>query len=139
MEMEEKRQVLATIERSETGYGAFIDEVPGVAVTGDTIEEIKESLALALKMQVEGMIEDGEAVPEKLRGEYELSFKMDVESFFKWMGSVVQQTGLAKLVRLNRSLVAQYASGTKYPSASQRKKLENGIHKLGEELLSIRF
>lgn len=134
-----KKEVVGIIERSESGYAAFIEELPGVAVTGGTVDEVKDSLMVALKMQLEGMIEDSETIPDNLSGNYELVYRMDVESFFKWMGSVVSQTGLARLVSLNRSLVAQYATGDKVPSPEQRKKIEDGLHKLGEELLAIRF
>lgn len=131
-------EIVATIEKSASGYAAFIEELPGIAVVGETVEEVKESLKLALSMHLKGMEEDGEDIPECLVNN-ELVYKMDIESFFKWMSGVVSQTGLARLINLNRSLVAQYASGDKTPSPDQRKKIEHGLHKLGEDLLAIRF
>lgn len=135
----EAKKLLATVEKSESGYGAFIEKVPGVAAVGSSIDEVKESLQVALQMHVEGMLEDGESLPEALQEVYELAIKMDIESFFQWMGSVIPQSGLARACKMNRSLVAQYASGLKKPSPAQLKKLEEGIHQIGRDLLSVQF
>jgi DNA-binding transcriptional regulator YdaS (Cro superfamily) len=40
---------------------------------------------------------------------------------------------------INRSLMAQYASGKKFPSPERAKEIEKAIHELGRDLLDIRI
>jgi hypothetical protein len=44
---------------------------------------------------------------------------------------------LAKRLSLNQSLLAKYACGDKTPSEKRRKEIENGLHLLGKELMSV--
>lgn len=54
------------IEKSSTGYCAFIEELDGVAVSAKTIEGVKRDLEKALAMHIKGLKEDGE-LPEFLQ------------------------------------------------------------------------
>jgi DNA-binding transcriptional regulator YdaS (Cro superfamily) len=40
---------------------------------------------------------------------------------------------------INRSLMAQYASGKKFPSAERAKQIEKTIHELGRDLLKVKI
>jgi len=46
---------------------------------------------------------------------------------------------LAQKLGINRSLMAQYASGNKFPSRARAKAIEDAIHDLGRDLLQIRI
>ena len=46
------------------GFGISFPDFPGCVSDGDTVEETIQRGAAALAFHVEGMIEDGEAVPE---------------------------------------------------------------------------
>lgn len=68
-----ERKYLIIIERAEDGkYGAYVPDLPGCAVVGyATRTQARRSIAQAIKMHIQGMIEDGEAVPKPAtRGEY---------------------------------------------------------------------
>lgn len=52
------------IERSETGYGAYAPDLPGVGVTGDSIEEVKRLIREAINFHIEGLQEDGLPAPK---------------------------------------------------------------------------
>jgi predicted RNase H-like HicB family nuclease len=60
------RRYRVVIERAADGkYGAHVPDLPGCAVCGyDTAEEARESVAVAIDMQIRGMVEDG----ERMRG-----------------------------------------------------------------------
>jgi predicted RNase H-like HicB family nuclease len=60
------RRYLILIERGADGrYGASVPDLPGCAVCGyDTPEQVRESIAAAIDMHIQGMIEDGEPIPE---------------------------------------------------------------------------
>ena len=67
------RKYLIVIERASDGkYGAHVPDLPGCAVCGhDSPEEAKESIAIAIEMHIQGMLEDGDPVPEPVtQGDY---------------------------------------------------------------------
>jgi len=55
---------LVVIEKGEHNYSAYIPDLPGCIVAGETIQEIKELMNEAIIMHLEGMREDGEPIPE---------------------------------------------------------------------------
>lgn len=46
---------------------------------------------------------------------------------------------VAKKLRINRSLMAQYAAGTKFPSSERAAAIEKAIHELGRDLLDLQI
>jgi hypothetical protein len=44
---------------------------------------------------------------------------------------------VAQKLGINRSLMAQYAAGTKFPSTERAKAIEKAIHELGRDLLNL--
>jgi len=55
---------IALIHRGETGsWGVSFPDFPGCISAADTFEEIVDAAARALRFHVEGMIEDGDAIP----------------------------------------------------------------------------
>ena len=69
------------IERADNNYSAYIDGVNGITVTGSTIDEIKKNMITAIGVFIEECSELGCELPDALKGDYELSFKMDIKSF----------------------------------------------------------
>jgi predicted RNase H-like HicB family nuclease len=60
-----RRQFVAVLERGENGgYGVFFPDLPGCVSAGDTAEEAMRGAREALALHVEGMSEDGQALPE---------------------------------------------------------------------------
>ena len=51
------------IERAGSNYSAYAPDLPGCVATGASIDEIKERMAEAIAMHIEGMREDGIAPP----------------------------------------------------------------------------
>lgn len=128
------------IEITSTGYSAFIEELDGVGVAARTIHEVKRDLEKALLMHIEGLREDGE-LPKILEDpkNLELTYKVDVETFFQCYAGILTKSGVAKIAGINQSLMSQYAIGLKKPRAKQLKKLEESLHDLGKDLIAIRF
>lgn len=52
------------IERANQNYSAYVPDLPGCIATGDSVAEVEVEIGEAIRLQVEGMIEDGLAVPE---------------------------------------------------------------------------
>jgi predicted RNase H-like HicB family nuclease len=51
------------IERSMTGYGAYAPELPGVGVTGSSIDEVERLIREAIVLHIGSMRAHGEPVP----------------------------------------------------------------------------
>ena len=52
------------IEKGETGYGAYVPDLPGCVAVGDTVEETERLIQEAIEFHVEGLKEEGLPVPE---------------------------------------------------------------------------
>lgn len=60
------RRFLVIIERAGDNYSAYSPDLPGCVATGDTREETERNMHEALRIHVEGMVEDGEPIPAPL-------------------------------------------------------------------------
>jgi predicted RNase H-like HicB family nuclease len=52
------------IEKAEGNYSAYVPDLPGCAATGATVEEVEREIREAIAFHIEGLREDGLAVPE---------------------------------------------------------------------------
>jgi predicted RNase H-like HicB family nuclease len=51
------------IERAAGNYSAYVPDLPGCVATGATIEETETSIREAIEFHLDGMREDGLAIP----------------------------------------------------------------------------
>jgi predicted RNase H-like HicB family nuclease len=54
---------LVIIEKGNQNYGAYSPDLPGCVAVGDTLEEVEKNMREAIRMHLQGMIEDQEAIP----------------------------------------------------------------------------
>ena len=54
---------LLLIEKGERNYGAYAPDLPGCVATGKTLEEVTANMRAALRLRIEGMIEDKQPIP----------------------------------------------------------------------------
>lgn len=52
------------IENAGANYSAYVPDLPGCVATGETVEETKRNMRDAIEFHLEGMKEDGLAVPQ---------------------------------------------------------------------------
>lgn len=55
---------LIVVEKANGNYSAYSPDLPGCVATGKTREDAERNMREAMLMHVEGLIEDGEPVPE---------------------------------------------------------------------------
>jgi predicted RNase H-like HicB family nuclease len=59
------REYIVIYERAKDGgWGAYVPDLPGLGVVGDTIEEVETLIREGMKLHIAGLIEDGLPVPE---------------------------------------------------------------------------
>ena len=51
-------------EKSKTGYGAYVPDLPGCIATGRTLELTRKRIQEATELHLRAMREDGDPIPE---------------------------------------------------------------------------
>ncbi|MDP9348920.1 MAG: type II toxin-antitoxin system HicB family antitoxin [Gemmatimonadota bacterium] len=51
------------IEKSETGYGAYVPDLPGCVAVAESEAEVRELIREAIEFHLDGLREDGETIP----------------------------------------------------------------------------
>ena len=52
------------IEKAGSNFGGYVPDLPGCVATGGTVEETESLLREAIALHLDGMREDGIAIPE---------------------------------------------------------------------------
>jgi predicted RNase H-like HicB family nuclease len=58
------KRYLIVIEQTESGYSSYSPDLPDCVSTGKTREEVERNMREAIEFHVDGLREDGYAVPE---------------------------------------------------------------------------
>ena len=131
------KPVVVIIERAENNYSAYLEGIDGIFAVGKSVDEIKKGIIDSIEVLKEECKEFGGEIPEALKGDYELMFKMDVRSVLDFYSNLFTKSGLERITGINQKQLWHYASGLRNPRPEQSLKLEKALHKLGEELLAI--
>ncbi len=51
------------VEKSDTGYGAYVPDLPGCVAVGETLAKTEHLIREAIEFHLEGLREDGIPVP----------------------------------------------------------------------------
>jgi predicted RNase H-like HicB family nuclease len=51
------------IEKGETGFGAYVPDLPGCVAVGATRDEVVKLIQEAIEFHIEGLKDDGQPVP----------------------------------------------------------------------------
>ncbi len=58
------KKFAVVIEKGPNNYSAYVPDLPGCVSAGKTLAEIEKNIREAIEFHIEGMIEDGDPVPE---------------------------------------------------------------------------
>ena len=129
------------IQWCDKNFGAsFGENVPGaLAITADTFESLQKAIEETLRFHVDGMIEDGDNVPQwLLDGDYVFEYKyLDIATLLKVCESYSSLTAISRASGINQRQLSHYVNGVKKPRPNQRQRIIDGIHKIGKELIAI--
>ena len=75
-------------------------------------------------------------IPAILKNEPE--YKFSLSSLFEYY-SMINVSAFARYLGINEALMRQYKRGNTYISDEQLKKIENGMHRIGNELSSLKL
>lgn len=126
-----KPKIKVKVIKEDTGYSAYSEVGKNlIATQGETFEELKDMILDAVNLTFEDQA--------FVYLENELQFEFDLESFFDFY-KVINAKALSERIGMNQSLLSQYIKGIKKPSASQTKRILNGVQQIGRELTEVRF
>ena len=109
--------------------------MPGIYGHGDTVDEAKQSALEGLSLLKKYNHEKN--IPIILKGNYEIVFKFDAESFLNFYKKIFTNAALERMTGINQKQFQHYASGLKKPRLAQVKKIETAMHILGKELIAV--
>jgi len=55
---------LVVYDKSSSGWGGYVPDLPGLRVAGSTLDEVKQLIREAMDFHLEGMREHGDPIPE---------------------------------------------------------------------------
>ena len=125
------------MELGKDGYGVSFPDIENIFGFGENLETAKADAYKVIEYYMDILNKNGETIPEILQNGYELDFEFDIESLLKHIEGIVTKTALAKASGINPIQLSHYSSGLKKPRKEQKEKIINGLHKLGQELLSV--
>ena len=131
----DKKSLIAVIARDNAGYGAWIENCPGVYGEGNTVQEVKKELLEGLDLFI--AYNKKENLPEILQGDYEIVYRFDVPSFLQYYSDIFTTSALERLTGVNKRQLQHYASGLHKPLPVQRKKIGRALHDFGKELQEV--
>lgn len=134
-------KIKVDVQWCDKNFGASLgDNVPGaVVLTAKTFEELKREVPETLHFHVEGMIADGEDVPQWLRdGDFEFEYNLlDVATMLRAYEPYYTLAALSHATGINQHQLSHYANGLKHPRPQQRQRIVEGMHEIGRQLLAV--
>lgn len=133
-------QIKVFIEWCDHNFGAtFGDNIPGaVVLTAKTYDVLMKEIPETLQFHVEGMVADGDEVPEWLRnGEYEFDYELDTAALIRSCEQYASLAAISRASGVNERLLSHYANGIKKPRPQQRKRIVEGLHEIGRKLIAV--
>jgi predicted RNase H-like HicB family nuclease len=55
---------MVVVEKSASGYGAYVPDLPGCVAAGNTRDEVLRLIKEAIELHIESLEENGEPVPQ---------------------------------------------------------------------------
>ncbi len=131
------QQIIVELYHTGNNFSAHILDLPGCIATGSSYFELKKNLSEAIELHLEGIREDQEPIPEIFQNEWVLEYKFSAEALLNAYSNIFTKAALSRITGINERQLWHYASGIRKPRPKQVKRIEKGLHELGQELLAL--
>jgi len=121
----------------ENNYGAYSEEVSGCVATNKTLEGVKQAYIEALEFHLQGVRADGDEIPAAMQGKYRLDYVLNVRALLHYFERVLTRSALSRVTGINERQLGHYITGHRKPRPEQRKKIVEGLHRIGNEINSV--
>ena len=78
----DKKKIIMIIEKSDDHFDAFSDNCDGIYAAGNSVDAVKADTLEAIRLIKKNLPE--EQWPEEIKGDYEIEWKLDTQSFLEY-------------------------------------------------------
>lgn len=128
-------KIIMVIEKSKDYYDAYSENCDGIYAAGGSVDEVKKDTINAIAIYKKEYPES--EWPAPLRSEYEIEWKLDVQSFLEYYKDYLSLSGLEHITGINQKQLSNYLNHRAKPREKQIQRINDGIHRFASELLSI--
>jgi len=128
-------RILMVIEKSSDYMWAYSESCDGIYAAGESVEEVKADTEKAIGLIKAELPE--ERWPAPLRGDYEIEWKLDAQSFLEYYKGFMSLSGLEKITGVNQKQLSNYLNHRATPRRKQAERINDGLHRFARELLSV--
>ena len=129
------KKIIIVIERSADLFDAYSDNCDGIYGAGDTMEACKADIETSIRQIKEKLPID--QWPEELKGEYELEYKLDTQSFLEYFSQYLSLAGMERITGVNQKQLSNYLNRRSKPRKQQIERISKGLRRFASELLSM--
>lgn len=129
----EKQRITITIEKGVDQYGAWVEEIPGIYGSGDTVNEVKQNILEAINIYKK----HNEIIPEIFEKDFDILWQFDTASLLQYISKVFTKSGIERITGINQKQLGHYSTGLKKPRKNQIEKIDLGIRKFVDDLQQI--
>ena len=128
-------KILMVIEKSKDFFDAYSENCDGIYAAGDSIEAVKADTYKAIEGIKRNLPE--ERWPQQIKGEYEIEWKFDVQSFLEYYHGFMSLAGMEKMTGINQKQLSNYLNRRAVPRRRQTDRMIEGLHRFASERMSI--
>lgn len=134
-------KIKVNVQWCDKNFGASLgDNVPGsVVVTAKSFDELRKQVEDALRFHVDSMLTDGDLVPQWLAAsDYEFEWHYaDTATLLRVCEPYISMAAISRETGINQHLLSHYANKMKRPRPQQHQKIVEGIHRIGQRLITV--
>lgn len=133
-------KIRVDVDWCDKNFGASLVDYAGnsIVVTAKTYEQLQHEVENALHEQIKWLIEDGDNLPDWFKsGKYELDYKLTTAALLRACESYAPLAVISRATGINQHLLSHYANGIKKPRLQQRQRIVDGLHQIGEKLITL--
>lgn len=127
-----KSKLTVVVEKTNTGFSAYIKEIDGIVGVGGTMTELKENLNEAFYHYLEYI---NETENRSLSvSDFVFEYTLDLKQFFDYFKVINKSAFASDYLDMNQSLFRRYTNGLAPLSDKKMIEISKGLHKLANEL-----
>ena len=131
-------KVIINIDWVPRNFGAApANEDIACVATGKTLAEVEKNIVDAIKFHLEGMKEDGEAIPAEFSGEWEPEFHLTTRAQLRYSDAFITRKALSRETGIAEQQLSHYANGQRHPKPEMQKRILAGIRSICQHLSII--
>ena len=123
-------KIKVNISWSGDNYCAGIEYEGMVVVTNKSLEKLYNEASEAFNFHLKGL-------DNKNADNFEFEYIYEVSALIHRLEGIVSLAAISRATGINERQIWHYASGLHNPRPAQREKIIEGIHSIGEQLISV--